>query len=361
MFEFIIPIKTAWLYKRSAMEVTLLPRFSIVFALFLFPTLNAFALGDDVELVLTIVEQPDNHVQLAGTTNLPPGTKLMLSVKEKMENGFSGQSSCIVSKDGTFRSETFGPRDGLKDGRYIAQAVMPISAAQTADVKKLIGDKGEKLTGPLVETGRFGRTVSQRTGFSIGEDPDAAQAARISDAIAATAVIKRNVCVLLEQLLKFKDEPKFREFGFGTAGPYNKWLKSVEALRDSTPTGQHPIPLLVRTAPGDLLMLGMDYTRNRESDYSRQMLPELKETIEYSKYLATKGKPLARTPVFRTWKDSTGKFSVEAKLVKKSTTHVVLRKKDGATVNVAIANLSAADKEFLSGEASSESQGRQKQ
>ncbi|MBA2113454.1 SHD1 domain-containing protein [Bremerella alba] len=320
--------------------------------LLLIPTLNVFAMDKDVAISLAVVKQSDNRVQLNVATNLPPGTKLMLSVNEKMENGFLGQSSGFVSSDGKLISETFGPEDGLKDGRYIAQVTMPIPAVQTADVKSIIGGKGEKLTGPLVDKGRFGITVSQQTEFFIGEEPDVAQASRRDSVIAATAAIKKNVCVLLEELLEFKDKPKFREFGFGTGGPYHKWLKSVEDLRDTTPTGQHPIPFIVRTAPGDLLMLGMKYLRNSETDYTRQMLGELKETISYSHYLSAKEQSKANAIVFRTWRDSSGKFSVEAKLVEKSTTHVVLRKKDGETVEVAISKLSAADIQFLSEELS---------
>ena len=291
-------------------------RYVAILGILLTSATYSIALDGDVTLTLNVTKQPDKRVQLKGTTNLPPGTKLMLSVSEKMEDGFLGQSSCFVSNDGTFESEAFGPKGGLKDGRYVAEATMPIPSVQSAEVKRVIGSKGENLSGPLVEKGRFGVTLSQQAEFAIGENADAAQAERKSDAEAATAALKKSVCELLEQLLKFKDEPKFKEYGFGTGGPYNKWLKSVEALRDSTPTGQHPIPLLVRTAPGDLLMMGMDYMRKGETDYTRQMLPELKKTIDFEAYLDAKKKPKTEAPsAFRTWRDTTGKFSVDRKSV----------------------------------------------
>jgi hypothetical protein len=47
----------------------------------------------------------------------------MLSVQEKTEDGFLGQSSCFVSAKGEFDSEAFGPSGGLKDGRYLAEAI----------------------------------------------------------------------------------------------------------------------------------------------------------------------------------------------------------------------------------------------
>lgn len=328
-------------------------RYIAILAMLLIPTTYSFALDGDVTLTLNVTKQSDKRVRLDGRTNLPPGTKLTLSVSEKIENGVLGQSSSFVSNDGTFESEAFGPKAGLKDGRYVAEATMPIPALQSAEVKRVIGTEGENLSGPLVEKGRFGVTVSQQAEFAIGANADAAQAERKSEAEAATAALKKSVCELLEQLLKFKDEPKFKKFGFGIGGPYNKWLKSVEALRDSTPTGQHQIPLLVRTAPGDLLMMGMGYMRKGETDYTRQMLPELKKTIDFDAYLGAKRKPKTEAPsAFRTWRDSTGKFSVGATLVEKTKTHVVPRKRDGSTVTVPITTLSAADVEFVRRQAS---------
>lgn len=84
------------------------------------------ARGDDVTLMLDVTKLPTNRVRLSGKTNLPRGTKLMLSVQEKIEGGFLGQSKCVVIDGGTFTSETFGQNDGLKDGRYFAEVMMPI-------------------------------------------------------------------------------------------------------------------------------------------------------------------------------------------------------------------------------------------
>ena len=101
-------------------------------------------------------------------------------------------------------------------------------------------------------------------------------------------------------------------------------------------------------------MLGMEYMQNGETDYTRQMLPELRKTIGFAEYLALKSKPAPRTEHetkaetgFRMWRDLTGKFSVEATLVEKTESNVVLQKKDGTTINVPITKLSAADVEYL--------------
>lgn len=155
-------------------------------------------------------------------------------------------------------------------------------------MQAIIGEKGQNLTGALVKKGGLGVTVSRQTEFVIGAEPDAAQKARKKEADGATSHLKKQLCVYLEQLLEFKDDPKFKQFGFGTGGPYNKWLKSVEAIRDAQPTGSHPIPILLRAAPGDLIMVGMEFMRKGETDYTRQMVLEIKNTIGYANYLSDK-------------------------------------------------------------------------
>lgn len=102
-------------------------------------------------------------------------------------------------------------------------------------------------------------------------------------------------------------------------------------------------------------MLGLGYMRKGETDYTRQMLTELKETIDFAEYLTPKTKPNEKTnpktksePEFRIWREVTGKFSVEATLVEKTSTDVVLRKKDGKIVTVPLLKLSTADVNFVS-------------
>jgi len=215
----------------------------------------------------------------------------MLSVEERIQVGFRGQSKCSVASDGSFTSEPFGPSGGLKDGLYIAEVMMPIPRVQPDDVKKIIGKNGENLFGPLIENGSLGVTLSARKEFTIGGAQVAqAQQQRAKDAEDSIAKLKFDICVQLERLLEFKDKQDFKVYGFGRGGSYHKWLTDVEALRDSQPKGPtHPLPLVLRAAPGDLIMLGMEYMqKQRETDYTRQILPELQQTIDYADYLATK-------------------------------------------------------------------------
>lgn len=168
-----------------------------------------------------------------------------------------------------------------------------------------------------------------------------------SDAEESITQLKSDVCTHLERLLKFKDEKGFRELGFGKGGKYNKWLTDVKALRDSQPKGfSHPIPLSLRAAPGELMMLGLEYMQKKgETKYTRQMLPELKRTIGYFEYLAGKKSRAAKMALkkTRTWKDSTGKFSVKARFVEMADGKAVLEKEGGTRIKIALKKSSNND------------------
>ncbi|MBU4317798.1 MAG: hypothetical protein KKF30_11060 [Proteobacteria bacterium] len=181
---------------------------------------------------------------------------------------------------------------------YIAdrkQSVQPIA------VKEIIGINGENLTGKLVTKDELGTTVSQQTEFTIGAAPDEAQVERKKQTELATAELKKQLCIYLEQLLSFKDDPIFKRFGFAIGGPYNHWLTSVEEMQAAQSKGSNPIPLDLRAMPGYLWMLGMDYmtlatgsdqTAMRELDtrYIRRMLPEIKDAIDFHSYIQNKNR-----------------------------------------------------------------------
>ncbi len=51
--------------------------------------------------------------------------------------------------------------------------------------------------------------------------------------------------------------------------------------------------------------------------------------------------------VFRIWKDSTGKYQIDATLISQSSSHVTLKNREGKQIEVALDKLSASDLEFL--------------
>lgn len=100
--------------------------------------------------------------------------------------------------------------------------------------------------------------------------------------------LRHQLCVCLEELLRFKDEPGFAQFGFGIGGPYNKWLKTVAALGENS-KGSKDFPVQLRTAPAALTTIGMAFAQGQgDGETVRLMLPELKQTIGYENYLKSK-------------------------------------------------------------------------
>lgn len=163
--------------------------------------------------------------------------------------------------------------------------------------------------------------------------------------------LKKDVCVQLERLLAFKRNPDFKKYGFGRGGPYHKWLTDVEALRDAQPKGfKHPIPLALRAARGELMMLGMEYMqKQKETEYTREILPELKATIHYAAYLANKkaDQRMRSLRRLRTWTDRTGKYSVKAKCIAYVDGQVTLQKTNDDKVVVPLTKLSDKDRALI--------------
>ena len=127
--------------------------------------------------------------------------------------------------------------------------------------------------------------------FTIGgEQAFQAQEQRQVEAAEQIESLKYEVSVLLEELIEFKDTAEFEFYGFAEGGPYHQWLKDVRTLADSTPKGvNHPIPFELRVASSELMTLGMEYATKDDIGYAQQLLSEIKQTVDYDSYLATKG------------------------------------------------------------------------
>lgn len=114
-----------------------------------------------VRLSLT-VSGSASGVHLEGQTNLPDGTMLMLDVAEKAytklapyadARGYYYADGRAFARSGRFRSRTFtygGSR--FPAGQYRAEVIMPFAGIEPAEVKAIIGWKGENLRGPLVKS-----------------------------------------------------------------------------------------------------------------------------------------------------------------------------------------------------------------
>lgn len=125
-------------------------------------------IGGDVAITFEVERLPGRKVRLVGSTNLPEGTHLGLGVWHRTRRDFFMQSSLTVPEGGRFTSEVFGPKSGLIDGPYRATVTMPVVDLQPESIRRIIGQKGETLTGPLVERGRYGVTASATVEFEVG-------------------------------------------------------------------------------------------------------------------------------------------------------------------------------------------------
>jgi hypothetical protein len=78
------------------------------------------------------------------------------------------------------------------------------------------------------------------------------------------------------ELLKFKGSDSFKEFGFGTGGPHNKWLVSVERARE-----EKNFPLKERFALSDTFGLGFAYlaSKGAENEKTKYFRAEIEKVL----------------------------------------------------------------------------------
>jgi hypothetical protein len=132
------------------------------------PTLRA-------ELSVSVKLMPTGEIVLSGTTNLPDGTHLMLSVDSqasvkcrrhwtrRCSTYYGGQSETVV-RNGRFTSGRFSHHgNAFPTGRYLAEALMPVASVQPPRVQAVIGKRGERLLGPLVKRVGFGGAIVSKT------------------------------------------------------------------------------------------------------------------------------------------------------------------------------------------------------
>ena len=121
--------------------------------------------------------------------------------------------------------------------------------AETAEVARL-------AAGSAIEVGRFSALqAEQRAAAEITTDTPCTPT-ELSPA--AVELVR-----LYEELHTFKDDTEFLDMGFSPAGPYNAWMKAVQAHQDRT---GFEILDEVGFLSSDVLMLGMDYISEDPSE-----------------------------------------------------------------------------------------------
>lgn len=223
---------------------------------------------EPVKLSINYNLRSDFRVEVTASTNLPDGTRMLLTVEDKeVAAGFLGQDESSVHK-GTISFLPVGP---LPNGNYAAQVTVPIPRVQPETVQAIIGAQGEHLTGELVEDGDFGKTIDQEVSFSVkGSSP--------SPAIIVKA-LKKDFEREYDALLKFKDNPDFWQYGFGRGGKYYQWLERVQSLDKQYPSQTaFKAGLLFANLP----IIGREYIRSggQETPATQSLRKDIEEALQ---------------------------------------------------------------------------------
>lgn len=111
---------------------------------------------------------------VVGVTNLPDGTKLMVTLYRK-QSSYSAQGKATVS-GGAFRAGPFSQQGAdLNPGEYTVDIGSPLTALQPTNVQAAFGGSGANLQGPLTGPSPVGGTVvDYSTKIKIGKASDAA-------------------------------------------------------------------------------------------------------------------------------------------------------------------------------------------
>lgn len=133
-------------------------------------TVSISTMSEDVRLTVEVQRTNDDRLLVFGETNLPDETNLIVTLFNE-DVGYSAQDRTIVT-DGRFSAGPFSRQSrGFEVGHYIARVVMPIPEVQPAEVQSVIGDKGEHLTGDLVqESSMGGKVVKYSISYTLGSE-----------------------------------------------------------------------------------------------------------------------------------------------------------------------------------------------
>lgn len=121
-----------------------------------------------VTLELKVFASSHMRVKVTGTTNLPEGMELLVSI-EGRTNNFMGSDNVNV-RNGRFDSEVFGSNKGLLPGQYVVEITSPMSIIQPNHVQNIIGENGKHLKGKVIKKRDGENVVEFKQPFQIAKD-----------------------------------------------------------------------------------------------------------------------------------------------------------------------------------------------
>ena len=93
----------------------------------------------------------------------------------------------------------------------------------------------------------------------------------------------KEIVLLYEQLHTFKNDPEFARLGFGTAGPYHRWLQTAENLSAKADLASFNE---LSFYAGDVMLLGLEYMRVAAGRGDLRYIQEMERTIRAGVALA---------------------------------------------------------------------------
>ena len=97
---------------------------------------------------------------------------------------------------------------------------------------------------------------------------------------AAQTDTQKQFVVLLNTLLEYREDEKFKQVGFGICCKYHDWLKSIERLENTAET-LLPFPGHYFVI-GDLKMVGLTFAKNgrKQTDYTQFIAAEICPAVD---------------------------------------------------------------------------------
>ncbi|TQR43387.1 hypothetical protein C7Y44_19715 [Paenibacillus popilliae] len=228
----------------------------------------------DINVELSIIENVTaGKVSLSGTTNLPDGTGLMITVSN--ENGFRAQSSTVVTSNEFITEEFSNNGQALESGAYNVDVTMPIASVQPDAVKKIIGENSENLKGDLVKEGDLGKTVNYSKSIIVEG----------ATKVDHSAMIKEYKNKIIESYKAIKDTYGSHSESFDAAG----WSKFAREFRESVGNLRNEIEesklnqsdkIVLSPACADLEMLLTAYAASLQGRGDDTEIKRLKTQIE---------------------------------------------------------------------------------
>ncbi len=104
-----------------------------------------------IEVTLEVepnVNDEDGTVLFGVRTNLPQGTKILVTVYN--DDGYTAQDTTVILADGVGYTAEFSDKGNALVGKYHVTVTMTIPSLQDEKVRKIVGEKGELMTGKYV-------------------------------------------------------------------------------------------------------------------------------------------------------------------------------------------------------------------